>query len=141
VGFPGETEDDFLQTVRLAQEVGFAKMHVFKFSPRLGTAAASMQGSVNNGVMNERSIMMRKLDTELGTQFRRQFLREKVEVLVENTEGTPSGRCERYFMVHLNDTPNECKKNTLVQAVLTDVNPTGAVGRALKTRLSATESP
>ncbi|MHC4582096.1 MAG: radical SAM protein, partial [Planctomycetota bacterium] len=44
VGFPGETDTDFERTVELARDVGFAKMHVFSFSPRKGTAAAEMGG-------------------------------------------------------------------------------------------------
>src|SRR4030043_2347747 len=57
VGFPGETEADFEQTVELAKETGFAKMHVFSFSKRAGTAAASMQQTVNNEVIKSRSQM------------------------------------------------------------------------------------
>ncbi|MEE9370030.1 MAG: tRNA (N(6)-L-threonylcarbamoyladenosine(37)-C(2))-methylthiotransferase MtaB, partial [Sedimentisphaerales bacterium] len=45
VGYPGETDADFEATVELAKEAGFAKMHIFSFSPRLGTAATAMQGA------------------------------------------------------------------------------------------------
>ncbi|MHC4426187.1 MAG: tRNA (N(6)-L-threonylcarbamoyladenosine(37)-C(2))-methylthiotransferase MtaB, partial [Planctomycetota bacterium] len=54
VGFPGETDVDFEQTVDLAKNVGFAKMHVFSFSPRKGTAAANMQDTVDNRVIKRR---------------------------------------------------------------------------------------
>ncbi len=50
VGFPGEYEADFAQTVDLAKSVGFAKMHVFTFSPRKNTPAANMQGFVENEI-------------------------------------------------------------------------------------------
>src|SRR5207247_3429759 len=43
-GFPGETDEDFEQTYQLAQELHFAKAHIFRFSPRQGTAAARMKG-------------------------------------------------------------------------------------------------
>jgi threonylcarbamoyladenosine tRNA methylthiotransferase MtaB len=48
VGFPGETDADFEQTIKLAKDAGFAKMHVFSFSPRKGTAAANMRGRVKD---------------------------------------------------------------------------------------------
>jgi len=102
VGFPGETEGDFEQTIELAKEIGFAKMHVFSFSPRAGTAAAKMQGVVNAEVIKRRSRWLRGLDKELGAEFRGQFVGERVEVLVENTR-PGQGRCERYFMVDLGD--------------------------------------
>jgi threonylcarbamoyladenosine tRNA methylthiotransferase MtaB len=98
VGFPGETEADFEQTVELAKETGFAKMHVFNFSKRAGTAAASLQGIVNNEVMKRRSKILLDLDVELGCKFREQFLGEEATILVENGG---KGRSERYFMVHL----------------------------------------
>jgi len=44
VGFPGETEQDFQETMQVAREVGFAKIHVFSYSPRAGTPAAAFAG-------------------------------------------------------------------------------------------------
>ncbi|MCX5637857.1 MAG: tRNA (N(6)-L-threonylcarbamoyladenosine(37)-C(2))-methylthiotransferase MtaB, partial [Planctomycetota bacterium] len=76
VGFPGETDADFQQTVDLAKEVGFAKMHIFSFSPRKGTAAAVMQDAVDNRVIKERAHILRDLEVELGKAFRRQFVGE-----------------------------------------------------------------
>jgi threonylcarbamoyladenosine tRNA methylthiotransferase MtaB len=102
VGFPGETKDDFEQTIELAKKIGFAKMHVFRFSPREGTAAAKMQKTVNADVIKRRSSRLRGLDKKLGAEFRGQFLGERVEVLVEKTQPA-QGRCERYFMVELGD--------------------------------------
>jgi threonylcarbamoyladenosine tRNA methylthiotransferase MtaB len=98
VGFPGETEADFEQTVELAKETGFAKMHVFSFSKRAGTAAASLQHTVSNEVMKRRSDILLDLDAELSWKFREQFIGETAEILVENEN---KGRSERYFMVHL----------------------------------------
>jgi len=101
VGFPGETDADFEQTVALAKEVAFAKMHVFAFSPRQGTAAARMQPKVPAEVKKERSRILRDLDQDLQSRFRSQFLGETTRVLIETTNGCPSGRSERYFIVQL----------------------------------------
>ncbi|MFZ0034665.1 MAG: tRNA (N(6)-L-threonylcarbamoyladenosine(37)-C(2))-methylthiotransferase MtaB [Sedimentisphaerales bacterium] len=105
VGFPGETDADFEATAELAKETGFAKMHVFSFSRRAGTAAAGLQGTVNNRVMKERSQILRDLDAELGYKFRQQFVGEEAEILVENSDGQCKGRSERYFMVYLENSP------------------------------------
>jgi threonylcarbamoyladenosine tRNA methylthiotransferase MtaB len=129
VGFPGETDADFRQTVDLAREVGFAKMHVFSFSQRKGTAAAAMQGAIDNRVMKERSVVLRGLDAELGMKFRRQFVGRTAVVLLENSNGEPSGRCERYFMVHLEKNLQKFKKNELVEVKLTRNSENGAIGR------------
>ncbi len=101
VGFPGETDEDFEQTVGLAKDIGFAKMHIFRFSPRRGTAAADMQGTVSNQVIKERSKVLRNLDIELGGKFRQRFLGESANILIESYNGKPSGRCERYFRVNV----------------------------------------
>lgn len=137
VGFPGETEADFEQTVELAKDAGFAKMHVFSFSKRAGTAAASIQHTVNNKVMKRRSKILLNLDAELGREFREQFLGETAEILVENGG---KGRSERYFMVYLEKTgkprPSEERgkkpqKGEVVKVRLINNSKNGAVGVVL----------
>ncbi|MBP7053308.1 MAG: tRNA (N(6)-L-threonylcarbamoyladenosine(37)-C(2))-methylthiotransferase MtaB [Phycisphaerae bacterium] len=102
VGFPGETDAEFEETVALAREVGFAKMHVFAFSPRKGTAAAKMRPRVPPAVIKARSKTLRDLNRELQTRFRAQFLGQTAQVLIEeNVDGSPAGRAERYFEVRI----------------------------------------
>jgi threonylcarbamoyladenosine tRNA methylthiotransferase MtaB len=98
VGFPGETEDDFEKTVEMCRRVGFAKMHIFPFSPRRGTAAAGMKPQVPAGVIRKRLQKLQQLDKQLQENFRRQFLGQTVRVILEQTT-PPAGRCDRYFMV------------------------------------------
>ncbi|MHC4644560.1 MAG: tRNA (N(6)-L-threonylcarbamoyladenosine(37)-C(2))-methylthiotransferase MtaB [Planctomycetota bacterium] len=128
VGFPGETEADFRQTVGLARDVGFAKMHVFGFSPREGTTAAEMQGVVNNGVMKERSRILHDLDEELRWEFRQQFMGETTEILVEEGAGESCGRSERYFPVFLENPGSRPRKNELVKVKLVGNMDGGAIG-------------
>ena len=116
VGFPSETDADFEQTLALAEEVGFAKMHVFPFSPRSGTAAAKMQDKVSSVVIKERARILRDLDRQLQHRYRDQFLGETAQVLIETTDGRPSGRAERYFMVYLDDAKARPDNNTIVAA-------------------------
>jgi len=106
VGFPGETDDDFQETINVAKSVGFSKIHVFSFSPRAQTAAVKMQPTVKAEVIKERSSILRNLDKTLQTKFRREFIGEKVSIIVEDTRPL-RGRTERYFMVELGEDDNE----------------------------------
>jgi threonylcarbamoyladenosine tRNA methylthiotransferase MtaB len=130
VGYPGETEADFEATVEMAKETGFAKMHVFSFSKRAGTAAASLQETVNNEVMKRRSQILRDLDAELGYKFRQQFVGETAEILVENSDGRCKGRSERYFMVYLENSSKKPEKGELVRVRLIKNSENGVIGQA-----------
>jgi len=134
VGFPGETDADFEQSVELAKDVGFAKMHIFSFSPRKGTAAANMQGTVNNKVVKERSRILHNLNIELGQKFRQQFVGEIAEILLENDDGQLCGRSERYFMVCLGKAKKKLKKNELVRAKLVKNSEHRICGQVLQTK-------
>lgn len=129
VGFPGETDADFEATVELAKEAGFAKMHVFSFSKRAGTAAAGLQGTVNNEVMKRRSQILCELEAELGYKFRQQFVGETAEILVENSDGRCKGRSERYFMVYLEKTGENPQKGELVRVKLVKNSENGVIGQ------------
>jgi len=128
VGFPGETDADFEQTVELARQVGFAKIHVFAFSPRKGTAAADMDGAVNDALIKERSQFLHELGIELGIEYRSQFLGQTARVLVENNNAQISGRAERYFTVAISDPPANLEKNQIVQVKLLENHEDRMVG-------------
>jgi threonylcarbamoyladenosine tRNA methylthiotransferase MtaB len=102
VGFPGETDEDFEKTLEVVRAAKFAKIHVFTYSPRDGTAAARMQPTVKAEVIKRRSAILRDLDKELQAEFRSRFTGERVGVIIEDIN-PPRGRCERYFMVHLDE--------------------------------------
>jgi threonylcarbamoyladenosine tRNA methylthiotransferase MtaB len=131
VGFPGETDADFEQTVNLAGEIGFAKMHVFAFSPRMGTTAANMKPQIGKATIKNRSNILRRLDAELQSQFRQQFIGETAEVLVENVTGRVCGRSERYFMVRLKGEHDNLKRNDLVTVKLVDNAPDSLIGELI----------
>ena len=129
VGFPGETDADFEQTVHLSEEVRFAKMHIFSFSPRKGTSAATMQNTVDNRVIKKRVQILRDLNSRLESKFREQFLGETAIILTENRNKQISGRCERYFMVHLEETDNRLKNNQLIKVRLVKNFEDGLIGK------------
>jgi len=132
VGFPGETEDDFEQTVKLAKEVGFAKMHIFSFSAREGTAAAKMQAPVNNEVIKRRSKDLRDLNDKLGHKFRQQFVGQTDTILTENSNGEICGRSKRYFMVKLEKTQKNPQKSELVRVKLVENTEDGMAGEIVE---------
>ena len=65
VGFPGETEEDFAETMRFAEECGFAKMHIFPYSKRKGTPAEKMPNQIIEAVKEERAARLGALDAKM----------------------------------------------------------------------------
>ena len=100
VGFPGETEEDFLQTMELVREVAFSKIHVFPYSPRAGTVAARFPDQVATRLKENRSKRLIELGETLALDFHSSFIGRDVEVLVEQqgkTEGI--GHTDNYLRV------------------------------------------
>lgn len=83
VGFPGETERQFKNTFNFVKEIGFSNLHVFKYSPRRGTAAASFEDQVPAGEKDRRSKALIKLGKELHRKFISNCVGKKMTVLVE----------------------------------------------------------
>lgn len=84
VGFPGETQRRFLNTLHLVEELPLTYLHVFPFSPRPGTPAADMPGRIPGDEMKKRARMLQDIGTRKRRQFRERFLGQSVEVLVES---------------------------------------------------------
>jgi len=102
VGFPGETSAEFEQSYRLCQKIGFARIHVFPYSPRQGTPASRMLNQVEDWVKKERSQRMLALAKESAQNFSRQFLGKTISVLWEQQtdDGTWSGHSDNYIKVY-----------------------------------------
>lgn len=83
VGFPGENEEEFAQTVAFLKEIGFYEMHVFKYSRRKGTRADRMEGQIPEQVKTLRSEALLELTKEESRAYRRRLIGETVEVLME----------------------------------------------------------
>jgi threonylcarbamoyladenosine tRNA methylthiotransferase MtaB len=103
VGFPGETEEDFEKTLALVKEIGFDKLHVFKYSPRPETRAYYLDDKVSSQEKTRRSSVLR----ELGEKMRQDFLDKNTglihEVAVERQEGgnrIASGTSGNYIRVY-----------------------------------------
>ena len=114
VGFPGETDEEFAQTLRFAEQIGFYEIHVFKYSVRKGTAAARMKPQVPEPVKAERSDRLLALTARQAAAYRAQFLGEREELLLEE-EAEVGGVCcmtghtKRYVLGAVRQTGALCR--------------------------------
>ena len=106
VGFPGETEEEFQETVRYLTELNLYEMHIFKYSPRQGTVAAAMKDQVSPEIKNKRSDVLLELAAHNKDEYELGFEGQDLEVLVEEVlhtdEGTYlRGHTERYMDIRI----------------------------------------
>ena len=84
-GFPGETEEEFAESLAFVREMQFADGHVFTYSPRPGTGAAKMKSQVRPEVRKERNHILREVLDESARSYREKFVGRKMSVLWEST--------------------------------------------------------
>ncbi|MCL2281093.1 MAG: tRNA (N(6)-L-threonylcarbamoyladenosine(37)-C(2))-methylthiotransferase MtaB [Dehalococcoidia bacterium] len=105
VGFPCETEEEFCQTVDFCRRADFSRIHVFPYSSRPGTDAASMQGQVPTDVKKERMCRMLALAKEEARSFHSRFIGRDLPVLWEQSHnGVWSGYAPQYIRVYAEGT-------------------------------------
>ena len=112
VGFPTETDRDFAESLAFVQAMQFARIHVFRFSPRPGTPAAAMPGQVPVAVSAERSCTMRTVAARSEKSFHRRFLGRTVSVLWESFRPGEAGNVwhgltDNYLRVHAVSSTNQ----------------------------------
>lgn len=102
VGFPGETEEDFRESYAFAEEIGFAKIHVFPYSPKRGTPAAARKDQLLNAVKAERSHTLIQLSDRMAAEFLADAVGTDAEVLYERAvgDGIYEGHTTNYMKVH-----------------------------------------
>lgn len=116
VGFPGETEEEFRETVAFAKKVGFSKIHVFPYSPRKGTIAAKMPNQVDPSVKEDRTKRLIAVSDALGAQYAQSLLGSRLQVLIERKTSDGlyyEGYAENYAKVYClvpDDTVDLCGK-------------------------------
>ena len=97
-GFPGETEQEFADTVAFCREIGFARMHVFPYSARQGTKAAEMPRQVPRALREERARQLIAAGRDMSLAYRRGFVGQTVEVLCEEQEDSLSHGYTREYV-------------------------------------------
>ena len=91
VGFPGESDDEWRQTLELVQRIGFGHLHIFSYSPRTGTRAAAMPERVPDSVKRARSRALHALGRELKQALLKRQCGQRVDVLVEGRGSDAAG--------------------------------------------------
>jgi len=99
VGFPGESHAAFASTMALVEEIGFIKLHVFKFSPRPHTVAALMPGQIADALKDARSHELLAVERRIFRQYAATLINREVSVLVERTGRNGEGLTSRYLRV------------------------------------------
>ncbi|RLD42808.1 MAG: tRNA (N(6)-L-threonylcarbamoyladenosine(37)-C(2))-methylthiotransferase MtaB [Bacteroidetes bacterium] len=101
VGFPGETENDFQQTLELSKRIGFGHIHTFKYSVRKGTRAERMADQIPDKVKSSRSETIRQLAEKMKLDYRKTFVGKKQKVLIEkiDNDGFAIGFGDHYIPV------------------------------------------
>ena len=101
VGFPGEGEQEFMETYRLLEEVGASFLHIFPFSERPGTPAVEMPNKVQSRISTERVSRLEELSDRLHKSFAEKYLGSVREVLFESTDrnGLMYGYTDNYLRV------------------------------------------
>ena len=123
VGFPGETEEDFNESVIFAEKIGFLKIHVFPFSPRKGTKAFEMGNKINKEEKARRSKVMIKIAQKSEKDFLSSLLNTVVPVLFETEkDGVYSGFTPNYVKVQLSKTDeNKNLENTIQNVLISEI--------------------
>ncbi|MFO7171712.1 MAG: tRNA (N(6)-L-threonylcarbamoyladenosine(37)-C(2))-methylthiotransferase MtaB [Bacillota bacterium] len=130
VGFPGETEAEHRESMAFVREMAFSRIHVFPFSPRQGTPAATMPDQVPKAVKEARVREMIALGDELQRQFHSRFLGQTLLVLAEEEADTEEGWLEGYThnYIRVRFRAGDELRNTLVPVRLTELADDVVVG-------------
>lgn len=98
VGFPGETDEDFISTLDFVRTVEFSKIHVFPYSKRKGTPASSFKEQVDERVKKERAKRLIDASSSLEEEYMKKFVGAELELLVENEKnGFSYGHTSNYL--------------------------------------------
>ena len=121
VGFPGETDDDFAQTLKFVEKIGFAKVHIFPYSRRRGTKAASMDGQLPKTIKQQREKELALVEYNSRLNFMTNMIGKTYPVLVERCDnGTCLGFTPNYIQVKFQGDSSLC--NSIINVTVTSVD-------------------
>ena len=132
VGFPGETEDEFSNTLKLIESLPISSLHVFPFSKRTGTPAASMSDQVPGDVSKQRAARLRAVSDQKHQAFARSFVGKTVDVIVENSteKALQKGMTRHYLPVCFS--ADDIEAGSLVEVEIKSYGSGGLVGCLIK---------
>jgi threonylcarbamoyladenosine tRNA methylthiotransferase MtaB len=135
VGFPGESEADFAETLEVMREVNFAKVHMFPYSERPRTKSATFVDKVPQDVIMRRKQQLLRMAEVISFDLRQQYVGRRMTVLTEarDSQGMLTGHTENFLQVQIaNDT---IPPNTLVEVDLLENTPTGLIGKIVEQKV------
>lgn len=132
VGFPGETIEEFEETYRFAERLEFSRAHIFRFSPRQGTAAYLMPDDVSPVEKKRRSELLIELAKAHSEKFAKRFIGKTMAVLVEGNKESKlrSGFTDNYIRVVFKNDP-KCEAGEIVQVRIADVKENQVFGEII----------
>jgi threonylcarbamoyladenosine tRNA methylthiotransferase MtaB len=107
VGFPGENDEDFENTIKIAQQVVFGHIHIFKYSVRQGTQAQKMGNQIPEKIKSERSKILHELAAKLKAQYQKPFDNTVQRILVEKWENGFASGYNDYYIPMMFETDNK----------------------------------
>ena len=120
VGFPGETEELFQETIKTCREIQFSKLHVFPYSERKGTASSRMSNKIDNHEKKERARRLIEVSKELEIKYMEKFINKEVEVLIEEEkDGYSYGHTGNFLYVKIK---GSYKHNEIVKVKVNEVD-------------------
>lgn len=132
VGFPGETEVDFEETLAVMREVKFAKVHMFPYSDRPRTRAATYPNKVPQEIIKQRKHDVLRMAEKLSYELREPYVSRKMTILTESREGSEiSGHTENFLQVWVEDIEGKLQPNQLVEVDLLENRANGLKGACL----------
>ena len=127
VGFPGESDEDFAQTIDLEKEAKFSAAYTFQYSKRPGTPAATMPDQVNDEVMAERYNQLHQVQQDISKSENTKLIGKQIQLLVSAHEGRHdldlkrvTGRAQDFRLTHFDNSANTARPGDLVSVQVTE---------------------
>ena len=116
VGFPGETDELFNETVQTIKDIKFTKLHVFPYSKREGTVAASMKNQVDGNIKKERVKILLSLSKELEKEYMQKYIDKEIDFIPEiYKDGYLIGHTENYLLIKAKGKEENVNKTVTVK--------------------------
>lgn len=122
VGFPGETDKDFEDTLDLVKKIGFTQCYSFKYSPRHGTPSADSKNQVEEKVKDQRLAVLQELLTNQQVEFNKRFEGKKIKVLFEKESPKSQKKFDKSGQGYTNQNKQIWGKSEWLQSVVVDLN-------------------
>jgi threonylcarbamoyladenosine tRNA methylthiotransferase MtaB len=127
VGFPQESEENFLNSCQNTEKMAFANAHLFSYSKRAGTPAATMSGQIDNTTIKRRYNELKKITDKSAKEFAKSFIGKQLPVIFEEikSDGMLHGWSDNYLPVKIS--PNSVNKEKIVKVKITKYCPDGTL--------------